>query len=46
MDIVVAEDKYFESVRPRKKLFDTKIVGIEDMEFCESERKRRRSNLT
>ena len=46
MDIVVAEDKYFESVRPRKKKHDAKKAAIEDTEFVTLELKRRKSNLT
>lgn len=46
MDVVVAEDEYFESVRPRKRLHDPKILGIEDLEFYQGEFKRRKSNLT
>lgn len=46
MDIVVAEDKFFESVRPRKKNIDAKLAGIEDTEFVTFEMKRRKSNLT
>lgn len=46
MDIVVAEDKYFESVRPRKKKHDAKKAAVEDIEFVTLELKRRKSNLT
>lgn len=44
MDLMVAEDQFFESVRPRKKVTDPKTQVLEDMEFILKEKKRRKSN--